>query len=606
MIEDEPTDPLIGATVMIYGTGIGAMTNRSGQYRIDSLPPGEYKIQVSMVGLQEIDTLVVLDAGEELVLNFTLSNHARAWAIQRQHWPVIEERNVSTTLIIRVHPDSNVSSNHLQIKVQGENYFPERLTENTYSLRVPSGELSIAWQLPSIAATTCVINATTGTVDTLHLYPEKATPEAIVTGSLQGDSVLRNLPDTHDEWSAPGYSINRHAVNLFEIGQPELTEFGLVDLRCMFDNFEGEDSWKIAAVFNEKAVIVCEDEPTVVYDLGIETKEAYISPNLNYILAINAIWDHFQGEDAVRINTETGEFVRFNHPDARESRRLVYRTLITFVPYPVYLISDDGSMVSSHNGILRFYNETLDLIETLFTSEDYYQYDSELRSSDGERLALIHREDDHAQLHILDRNGNLISECPIKYGLIKADCNLEVIIACNSNSSNQGFTAYDGNTFEEILDSSSGGYQHHVRIASDGNKFIAGIGNHTFQIYETTSGHLFNQFYVEESRDISMRPIAIGNYCSTLWKLHYDYRTETGLRYARYAYLGNDGSLLWLSPIYTGNFFEDWRHSDLPGFISPSGDEFFYIAYNHIFIVSIEESNTSSNSQTSEQDVNRN
>jgi len=180
------------------------------------------------------------------------------------------------------------------------------------------------------------------------------------------------------------------------------------------------------------------------------------------------------------------------------------------------------------------------------------------------------------------------------------------VIACNSNSSNQGFTAYDGNTLEEILDSSSGGYQHHVRIANNGNKFIAGIGNNTFQIYETTSGKLFSQFFIEEARDIHMFPIAIGNSGSTLWKFYYDYLTETGLRYSRYAYLGNNGNLLWLSPIYTGNFFEDWRYIDLPGFISPCGDVFFYIVNNHIFVVSIEESNSSLNSQTSEQDVNWN
>ncbi len=586
MIEDEPTDPLIGVTVMIYGTGIGAMTNRSGQYRIDSLPPGEYEIQVSMVGLHSVDTLVVLEAGEELNLDFSLSNIHQVWAIQSQHWPVVEERIVSSTLIIRVHTDSIVSPDHLQIKVQGENYFPERLSENTYSLRVPSGELNIAWQLPSIAATTCVINATAGFVDTLHLYPEIFIPESIMTAALQGDSALRNLPDTHDEWVAPGYSVNRHAVNLFEIGQPELFEFGLVKLRCMFENSEGEEYWKIAAVFNEKAVVVCEHEPTVVYELGIETYEAYISPNFNYILTINAIWDHWQGEDAVRIETATGDMLRFNHPNARESRRPVYRSGIMFVKSPAYFISDDGSLISSFEDTLRFYNETLDLIETITTSEEYYQYNSEIRSSDGERLALTHREDEYGELHILGRSGELISEGSFDNSIMRASADINQIIGCNSNPSSIGFSVYDGYSAEEMWHSSEGGYHWSLRISSDGNKFIAGIGNHTFQIYETTSGQLFNQFYVEESRDIYMAPIAIGNSGSTLWKLHYDYRTETGLRYGRYAYLGNDGSLLWLSPIYTGNFFEDWRYNDLPGFISPSGDEFFYIAYNHIFILS--------------------
>lgn len=50
---DTNGNPLIGATVMIPGTALGAMTNANGEYLIENIEPGYYSVQARMVGMGE-------------------------------------------------------------------------------------------------------------------------------------------------------------------------------------------------------------------------------------------------------------------------------------------------------------------------------------------------------------------------------------------------------------------------------------------------------------------------------------------------------------------------------------------------------------------------
>ncbi len=47
-------EPLCGATVMIVGTAMGAMTDRFGMYTITDVTEGTYALQVRMVGIGEV------------------------------------------------------------------------------------------------------------------------------------------------------------------------------------------------------------------------------------------------------------------------------------------------------------------------------------------------------------------------------------------------------------------------------------------------------------------------------------------------------------------------------------------------------------------------
>ncbi|MFN3346076.1 MAG: carboxypeptidase-like regulatory domain-containing protein, partial [Chloroherpetonaceae bacterium] len=53
VVKDAQTgEPLIGATVVLQGTKLGAKTNFDGEYTILNIPPGQYSLRVTYVGYQ--------------------------------------------------------------------------------------------------------------------------------------------------------------------------------------------------------------------------------------------------------------------------------------------------------------------------------------------------------------------------------------------------------------------------------------------------------------------------------------------------------------------------------------------------------------------------
>ena len=54
VVKDEDGKPLIGANVVITGTGRGAATNENGKYEINNLDPGSYTLEFSMIGYSSV------------------------------------------------------------------------------------------------------------------------------------------------------------------------------------------------------------------------------------------------------------------------------------------------------------------------------------------------------------------------------------------------------------------------------------------------------------------------------------------------------------------------------------------------------------------------
>ncbi|MGM0704776.1 MAG: SusC/RagA family TonB-linked outer membrane protein [Bacteroidota bacterium] len=64
---------LPGVNVLIPAENQGAATDMEGRYRIEGLSPGSYEVQAQFVGFQTETTTVTIEAGEEIVQDFTLS-----------------------------------------------------------------------------------------------------------------------------------------------------------------------------------------------------------------------------------------------------------------------------------------------------------------------------------------------------------------------------------------------------------------------------------------------------------------------------------------------------------------------------------------------------
>lgn len=70
--EDGTGEAVIGANVLLVGTGKGAATNRYGYFAIAGLEPGEYTLRISAVGYQTDARTLTLGTGDEIRLRIDL------------------------------------------------------------------------------------------------------------------------------------------------------------------------------------------------------------------------------------------------------------------------------------------------------------------------------------------------------------------------------------------------------------------------------------------------------------------------------------------------------------------------------------------------------
>ncbi len=76
VVSDDTGEPLIGATVLIKDTSIGAVTDIEGKYHLSGLTGGEYIVVVSYVGYKTEERTVTIQEGETLVQNFILAEES--------------------------------------------------------------------------------------------------------------------------------------------------------------------------------------------------------------------------------------------------------------------------------------------------------------------------------------------------------------------------------------------------------------------------------------------------------------------------------------------------------------------------------------------------
>lgn len=66
------SQPVGESLVNLKGTKYGALTDSSGYFRIDEIPPRDYQLEVIGFGYSQIDTAISLEPGSLHKLNFTL------------------------------------------------------------------------------------------------------------------------------------------------------------------------------------------------------------------------------------------------------------------------------------------------------------------------------------------------------------------------------------------------------------------------------------------------------------------------------------------------------------------------------------------------------
>ncbi len=77
VVDKENGETLIGANVLVGGTGIGAITDLDGKFTLVSLPPASYTVIISYVGYHSVTVQNVEVLGDKVTtLNVSLSPEA--------------------------------------------------------------------------------------------------------------------------------------------------------------------------------------------------------------------------------------------------------------------------------------------------------------------------------------------------------------------------------------------------------------------------------------------------------------------------------------------------------------------------------------------------
>ncbi|MYH07833.1 MAG: TonB-dependent receptor plug domain-containing protein [Rhodothermaceae bacterium] len=69
VIDGETGQPLVGANILLVGTGVGSATDAEGDFEILNLTPGTHTLRISFVGYAAQESVIELSEGEEYVWN---------------------------------------------------------------------------------------------------------------------------------------------------------------------------------------------------------------------------------------------------------------------------------------------------------------------------------------------------------------------------------------------------------------------------------------------------------------------------------------------------------------------------------------------------------
>jgi hypothetical protein len=133
--EDEKDETLIGATIVLVGTKRGAYSNKSGFFAINDIPPGKYKLKISMVGYKPITEEISISKNQTLRKEYSL----KPMAVLTDEVTVISDKEVENRQISISKVNVPIAQIK-QIRVGGESdvfrslqYLPGVLTSSQIS-----------------------------------------------------------------------------------------------------------------------------------------------------------------------------------------------------------------------------------------------------------------------------------------------------------------------------------------------------------------------------------------------------------------------------------------------------------------------------------------
>lgn len=135
IIDGKTREPLVGVSVALKGTGFGDATNLQGFFTIPNLAAGVYILQASLIGYTTVAREVVLEDGETLTINLSLSESS----VQGKEVEVIaikprQQKEDTRPSVYKIDPkETKVLAGGFEDVLRSLQAIPGVLTQNDFS-----------------------------------------------------------------------------------------------------------------------------------------------------------------------------------------------------------------------------------------------------------------------------------------------------------------------------------------------------------------------------------------------------------------------------------------------------------------------------------------
>ena len=350
-------NPLIGATVMVIGTNLGAMSHVNGHYFIENVPIANLVLRGSMVGMGETTLRPEITSEDTLHVDIELVPYGAQFTFSI-------ERKYSN-----FHP-----SQPLQIQIENWQELDLNLNQIWYKEHLVQGQVlndsTLMTYLPYYADEVFLT-----VFDTRETRVPLDVNSETIRVTLNRNPVLPNM-ELQETVSAE-YS----HIDLTEWGNSQFRNWGIIGTEVTFSE---DGSPRILIVYHDQAVVINKHSNPIVIPFPFPTLRYQCDPSLNQLL----IWDihgqNFTSGNAAVISLEEGTYSVFDPtPEIDEpvQHTSVYAGHINTAPHyygPRYLLSSSGEIVRYGRDSIRFYNssgtQTTRIFFEAFGVENFFPY----------------------------------------------------------------------------------------------------------------------------------------------------------------------------------------------------------------------------------------
>jgi outer membrane receptor protein involved in Fe transport len=271
-IKDELTgEPLIGASVVVIGTPLGAASGSDGSYYVLNITPGKYDLQVSMIGYQKIiQKNTIVNSGKTTVANFSLTSSSLqlGTVVVQAIRPDVEKEKTSTSTIIRPEDVQNlagmrtvgdviglaadVTDGHFRGGREGEEYYTLQGMGIVNPLNSTSAFLPIMSAVEEVEVVTSGFgaqygNAQSGVVNIT--MKEGKSDKWRATGDIRSRAPGRKHfgPSVFDPKSNPGLSLLNDSLSAWLSSDPTSSNQGYFRAFGLNNIFGGDTAAQLAA-----------------------------------------------------------------------------------------------------------------------------------------------------------------------------------------------------------------------------------------------------------------------------------------------------------------------------------------------------------------------